>query len=120
MAVVKITTPVVHLASFYPLSFFFFLFSFCVSPLFSPFIFKSPSSRTDFCHFARDWTYSFRKVKINFLIQRLIESFASRRVSHIDASGARSFFFLHQIRFSKLIDLCPPARTKRTRGKKGK
>lgn len=35
MAVVKITTPVVHLASFYPLSFFFF----CLSPLFSFFIF---------------------------------------------------------------------------------
>lgn len=59
------------------------------------------------------------KVKINFLIQRLIES--SRCVSHIGASGARSLFFFHQIRFSKLIDqLCRPARSKRTRGKKGK
>lgn len=117
MAVVKITTPVVHLASFYPLSFFFF----CLSPLFSFFIFIfavfSISARLLRGN-GLDVLVSY-KVKINFLIQRLIES--SRCVSHIGASGARSLFFFHQIRFSKLIDqLCRPARSKRTRGKKGK
>lgn len=101
----------------------FLFFFFCLSPLFSFFIFIfavfSISARLLRGN-GLDVLVSY-KVKINFLIQRLIES--SRCVSHIGASGARSlfFFFPHQIRFSKLIDqLCRPARSKRTRGKKGK
>lgn len=99
---------------------FFFFFAFLRS--FRSLFLFSLSSRflRDFCAVnGLDVLVSY-KVKINFLIQRLIES--SRCVSHIGASGARSlFFFFHQIRFSKLIDqLCRPARSKRTRGKKGK
>lgn len=99
----------------------FLFFFFCLSPLFSFFIFIfavfSISARLLRGN-GLDVLVSY-KVKINFLIQRLIES--SRCVSHIGASGARSLFFFHQIRFSKLIDqLCRSTRSKRTRGKKGK
>lgn len=112
MAVVKITTPVVHLPSFYPLSFF------RLSPLFSSFIFILIAVFSK--RFLRDFCAGTYKVKINFLIQRLIESFTSRCVIP-HCSFFFFFFFPHQIRFSKLIDqLCRPARSKRTRGEKRK
>lgn len=70
----------------------FLFFFFWLSPLFSFFIFIfavfSISARLLLGN-GLDVLVSY-KVKINFLIQRLIES--SRCVSHIGASGARSLF----------------------------
>ena len=106
MAVVKITTPVVHLPSFYPLSFF------RLSPLFSSFIFILIAVFSK--RFLRDFCAGTYKVKINFLIQRLIESFTSR----IPHWRCLFFFFFPS---DLILETHRPAlSSKRTRGEKRK